>query len=140
MSLYLDTSALVKLYVKEAHSAHVRRAVERADVVASSRVAYPEARAALARRRREGAFTERGLRSALAALDRDFGSIVVLELSGRLAREAGELAERRALRGFDAVHLVSAIELGRLTGLVPAFLAYDQRLVDAARDEGLETP
>lgn len=137
MTLYLDTSALVKLYVQEEHSTHVKAEVERAAVVACARVAYPEGRAALARRRREGGLTERALRSAVTALDRDFAHLVVVELSDRLAREAGALAERRALRGFDAVQLVSAIELGRLTNAAPEFLAYDQRLADAAREEGL---
>ena len=49
MILYLDTSALVKLYVREHGSAAVRALVERADVVATSVVAYAEARAAFAR-------------------------------------------------------------------------------------------
>ncbi len=140
MNLYLDTSALVKLYVREEQSEEVKRVVDLARVVATARVAYPEARAAFARRRREGGLSERALRSVVAALDRDFVSLVVVELSDRLALEAGALAERRALLGFDAVHLVSAIQLWRLTDTVPAFLAYDQRLVDAAHAEGLRDP
>ena len=46
MSLYLDTSALVKLYVAEAGSDQVRQSVRAAERVVSSRVAYREARAA----------------------------------------------------------------------------------------------
>lgn len=57
MNLYLDTSGLVKLYVQEAASADVPRYVEAAGVVATSRVAYPGAGAALARRTREGHLT-----------------------------------------------------------------------------------
>lgn len=45
MILYLDTSALVKLYVRERGSVSVRALVEQADVVASSVIAYAEARA-----------------------------------------------------------------------------------------------
>ncbi len=48
MILYLDTSALVKLYVSEEGSEIVRGAVESAGRVATSRIAYAEARAALA--------------------------------------------------------------------------------------------
>ncbi|MGH8694308.1 MAG: PIN domain-containing protein [Burkholderiales bacterium] len=53
MILYLDTSALVKLYVREQGSAQVRAHVNKADVIATSVVAYAEARAAFARLRRE---------------------------------------------------------------------------------------
>jgi uncharacterized protein len=55
VTLYLDTSSLVKLYVAEAGSEDVRAQVHRATVVATSMIAYPETRAALARRRRERA-------------------------------------------------------------------------------------
>lgn len=45
MSLYLDTSALIKLYVSEVGSPDVARWVRDADRIATARVAYPEARA-----------------------------------------------------------------------------------------------
>lgn len=53
MTLYLDTSSLVKLYVAESGSDTVRALVDAATVVATSSVAYTEARAALAGRRGE---------------------------------------------------------------------------------------
>jgi len=53
---YLDSSALVKLYVHEQGSETVRKLVDAASAVATSKVAYPEARAALARGFREGSF------------------------------------------------------------------------------------
>ena len=57
MTLYVDTSSLIKLYVTEAGSDRVRQLVGKASVVATSVVAYPETRAALARLRREGTLT-----------------------------------------------------------------------------------
>jgi predicted nucleic acid-binding protein len=50
--LYLDTSALVKIYVEETKSTVVRENVQHAEGLATSRIAYAEARAAFARRRR----------------------------------------------------------------------------------------
>jgi predicted nucleic acid-binding protein len=137
--LYLDTSALVKLYVQEPGSAQTRARVGVASLVATSRIAYPEARAALARRQREAAIGLRALRRAVSALDRDLARLVLVELSAKVARRAGELAEQRALRGFDAIHLASALEVEDLTGLVPAFWCYDERLGEAAASEGLPT-
>ena len=53
MMLYLDTSSLVKLYIEESSSDEVRRWVQKATTLVSSRVAYPEALSAFARRHRE---------------------------------------------------------------------------------------
>ena len=139
MILYLDTSALVKLYVREAGSDLVRARVRDADRVGTSRVAYPEARAAFSRRRREGALTGAGLRHAVSELDRELGAYVIVELAEPVARHAGELAERHRLRGFNAIHLASALALGRLLGAMPALLAFDARLTAAAAAEGLAT-
>jgi uncharacterized protein len=140
VNLYLDTSALVKLYVEEDGSESVARWVAGAGLVATSRVAYPEARAALARRKREGAITSPGLKRVVGDLDRDMASLVIVELTEAVARAAGQLAERRGLRGFDAIHLASAIELGRLLEIPPSFAAADARLMSAAAAEGLAAP
>ncbi len=101
-TLYLDTSALVKLYVEEEGRETVFEAVEEAGSIATSTVAYAEARAAFARKERIGDL------------------------------RAGEMAERYALRGFDALHLASAFRLGERFADV-RLLAFDDRLVEAAR-------
>src|SRR5213080_761265 len=103
----------------------------------TSRVAYPEARAALARRQREAGITRAALARTVGALDRDLGRFVVVELSAKVAKRAEDLAQRRALRGFDAIHLASALEMEELTGAVPGFWCFDGRLREAAVAEGL---
>ena len=53
---------------------------------------------------------------------------------------AGELAERHALRGADAIHLASAIQLAHDLQASPAptaFLAFDVPLTRAATREHL---
>jgi uncharacterized protein len=111
--LYLDTSSLVKLYVDEPGSGDVRRQVEEAEIVAASVVAYPEARAALARRRREQSLTVAGHRRSKTALDADWPHVLALDVSTPLARSAGDLAEQHKLRGFDALHLASYLAVAR---------------------------
>ena len=61
----------------------------------------------------------------------------MVELSSKVARRAGELAERRALRGFDAIHLASALEVEHLMGSTGGFCCFDDRLREAASAEGL---
>lgn len=136
MVLYLDTSALLKLYVEEEGRELVREAVDTADTVATSTVAYAEARAGLARRFREEDFTEEEHQGAVADLDGDWPTYGRLNVSDPVSYLAGELAERHALRGYDAVHLASAVRLSvRFEDL--RFLAFDGRLNDAARGADL---
>lgn len=111
MILYLDTSSLVKLYVEETGSPAVRTLVEGAELVTTSVVAYAEARAALARRQRERSLTRNEHRRARATLDDDWPKMLSLEVTEGLSRSAGDLAERYRLRGFDAVHLSSYLQV-----------------------------
>lgn len=109
--LYLDTSALVKLYVEESMSFETTRAVEEADAVATSLLAYAEGRAVFARARREARLSLAAYRHVLHEFLEDWSRLVIVEITERLVRNAGDLAARRALRGFDALHLASAMDL-----------------------------
>ena len=134
MTLYLDTSSLVKLYVSEAGSADVRRLVGDATVVATSVVAYPEARASLARLRREGALTAARHATAKQEFEAQWPMYLTLEATGALCRAAGELAEKYGLRGFDSVHLASFAEVARRAGIGDTtFSSFDERLNQAAK-------
>jgi predicted nucleic acid-binding protein len=134
--LYLDTSAAVKLYVEEKGTPMVMARVDDAEAVATVRVTYAEARAALARHRREGGLTPVGLRRAVGELDREWGTYNVVDVNDPLVRRAGALAERHALRGYDAVQLAAALDL-RAAGVAVEFLSFDARLNRAARRERL---
>lgn len=137
MILYLDTSALVKLYVREQGSAQVRRLVDRAQAIATSVVAYAEARAAFARLRRERPANSKRHRERVGQLDRDWEQYAVVELTQAVARNAGELAEQHGLRGFDAIHLASALWLKATRADDLVFEAFDRRLTAGARTAGL---
>ncbi|MGB3682064.1 MAG: type II toxin-antitoxin system VapC family toxin [Rubrobacteraceae bacterium] len=132
MIVYLETSAMLKLYVEEEGRKLVREAVGSADLTATSTVAYAEARAGLARRWREGDFTHEEHRGAVEDLEDDWITYARLDTSNLVSNQAGELAEHHALRGFDSIHLASALRLlERFEDL--QFLAFDNRLNDAAR-------
>ena len=94
----------------------VGRLVDEATVVATSQIAYPETRAALARRRREGALTAGAFATAKRTFDADWAKYFVVGVTPSLCREAGELAERLRLRGDDSVHLASFAEVVRGAG------------------------
>ena len=137
MTVYLDTSSLVKLYVSEPGSDDVRLLVERASVVATTSIAYTEARAALARRRRERVLSVSAAVSAKKAFEADWPGYFTVEVTSALCRQAAELAERYALRAYDSVHLAAFADIARETGVSDTrFSTFDDRLNRAARALG----
>jgi predicted nucleic acid-binding protein len=69
------------------------------------------------------------LRTAVRAIDDLYAELRVIGIDGALARSAGDLAELHGLRGYDAVHLASAISVED-AGLV--VITWDRDLADAA--------
>jgi len=138
--LYLDTSTLVKLYVREKNSQETQELVHEAEVVATSQVAYVEARAAFARKLREHGLTRRENRSVIEGLDRDWETYFAVNVSYELIRTAGEFAETHALKAFDAIHLASAVLVRGQVNQSVTFYCFDHRLASAAEKQGLEIP
>lgn len=94
---------------------------------------------ALSRRCREGAFPPEERDRALAALHRDFAMLFVVELSPEVVVRAVALPSRLALRAPDGIQLASCLELRDRLGAPCLFVCGDERLLAAARHEGLAT-
>ena len=110
---------MVKLYVEEEGTEQLQRAVDDAESVATSAVAYPEARSAFARLERDGDLSPEEHNTAVAAFDQEWPSYEVVDVTRRTAGVAGTLAARHLLRGFDAVHLASAAVVRPARNFVP---------------------
>jgi predicted nucleic acid-binding protein len=132
---YFDTSAVIKLLIEEDGSDLAGDIWDQADMVVSNRLVYPESRAALAAARRSARLSPRGLAQAKASLEDLVSQLRVVEIGRSLARTAGDLAERVALRGYDAIHLASGLAA---SGEDPVlFVTWDIDLARAARSTGL---
>jgi len=135
MILYLDTSSLVKLYVEETASSEVAEQVSGASIAATSMVAYAEARAAFARRFRESAFTPEQYTRIKEVFTEDWNGFFILGVTNELVCSAGELAEKHALRGFDAIHLASALTLRQELSSPILFSCFNDKLEAAFHRE-----
>ncbi|MBE0431507.1 MAG: type II toxin-antitoxin system VapC family toxin [Dehalococcoidia bacterium] len=140
MILYLDTSSLVKLYVEEAGSQEVRDQVAGATAVATATIAHVEARAAFARKRRQGGLSEDEYRHVLDSFREEWPAYLSVDLSEAIINLAGDLTEGHDLRGFDAIHFASALALADKLESPVVFSCADERLKAAARDRGLTIP
>jgi hypothetical protein len=98
----------------------------------SSILSYPEGRAALAAARRGSRLTAAAYKQALGDFESLLEEVSLIGMDAQLAREAGRLAEKFALRGYDAVHLACALSAGDTTAIV----SWDQELREAATHSG----
>ncbi len=123
--LYLDSSALVKLVVRERESpALVELLAEWPNRVTSAIASVEVVRAA--RYASSDAVVHRRAHEVMAAVN-------LLSVATGVLNAAAHL-DPPSLRSIDAIHLAAALSLGADLG---AFVAYDERLVDAARRLGL---
>jgi len=135
--LFCDTSALIKLYIKEAFSAEVLAEAATAQAIAVSRIAWAEIMAALARRARENPVDGDAIESVRAQLRIDWTGLAIIEVTQSLVELAGEYADTFALRGDDSVQLAAARTLQEAASEELCFACFDNRLQKAAKVLGM---
>lgn len=118
---YVDSSAIVKLVVREPQSSPLLRYLRHRTLISSALARTEVARAVLH-------FGELGLARAKEALAR----IDLVRINDRVLANAGELLPP-TLRSLDAVHLATALLLG---GELKALVTYDDRMAVAAKALG----
>ena len=134
---YLNTSALIKRFVHEVGSSAVDALITGEGPVATSRIAYAEVFSALARRKREGDLSEQAYLVASRQVEAEWMAFVLVDVTDNVLKGARRLVERYPLRGFDAIHVASALGLRKELGVELTFAAADRRQLEAARAEGL---
>jgi hypothetical protein len=144
---YLDASALVKRYTHEIGSewivAITGPTIEHA--ILFSEIALPEVAAAFpAKQRSPQGFTLRARDQALSSFLQDcVEHFSLLQVDREVIKRAVELTQFHRLRGYDAVHLATALiandDLMQQSSPPVVFIAADNDLLDAAEAEGLKT-
>lgn len=132
--VYFDSSALVKLLIDEQGSGVAATLWDGCDAAVSSRLAYPEVRAALTAAHRVGRLDSTGHFRAEELWEDYWASTRAVELTESVSRQAGHLAGERSLRGADAVHLASVLAVGTRGTLLAV---WDQQLRAGARAAGV---
>lgn len=137
MLVYLDSSALVKLYKPERYSIEIRRLVEGASDCATSALAEVEVCGALARAQRAAALKSADAGRLRDIFLEDFALMTVVQVHPEVLRHAAGLAETHFLRAYDAVHLASALRLRSEAACDVQFVGFDDALNAAAGQENL---
>ena len=135
---YFDTSAVVKLYVRENGSEAFVDLSKRCEVLIAHQIAYVEVRAALAARWRGRSLKQGAFGRLKAAFENDWNERwdKVTVDDGLLLR-AGALAEQCGLSAYDSVHLGAAEAVFRVAPHEFVFAVFDARLREAASGLGI---
>ena len=139
MILYLDTSALVKKYFKEKNSSEVISTWKSSLGIATSAVANAELLAAVYRKVSETRAKKSLFESVVRLFHEDWSSFIIVEVDNRLNETIHKVIAIHGLRGFDAIHLASALTIASAVADNFLFACYDERLSRAAQAENLET-
>ena len=86
----------------------------------------------------QGDFTDELYRAVINNLQQDWPAYFVLDVSWPVAKLAGELAGQHRLRGFDAIHLASAVTIKTRLRSTVTFCSLDRKLEDAAHAVSLD--
>ncbi|HOV49367.1 MAG TPA: type II toxin-antitoxin system VapC family toxin [Anaerolineae bacterium] len=136
MIVYLDASALVKRYVAERGSDEVARLIAAAAGVGTSLISRAETSAALAKAVRVGALTREAAAAALQVFRSEWPLLIRMQATEPVLARADALAWELGLRGYDAVHLASALIWQEGVGEAVTLATFDRQLWDAARAQG----
>lgn len=141
---FLDTSALVKRYAAETGTTWVTGLIapSAGNLILVARITGVETVAAIARKRKGNRLSPKDAATALATARQEFGGLfLIVEVTVGLLTAAADLAEKHALRGYDAVQLAAAMEASaerqRLNLPPLTLLTADKELLGAAAAEGL---
>lgn len=129
MTLYLDTSALLKRYIDEPDSERFDALITSEDVWVTCRITWVEAWRNLGRSLESAARTR-----ARAAFAEDWERFAIVEVDEFLCRDAGRVTDETMVRSLDALHLAAARRVG-VAGM--SFVTADLRQAQAARMLGL---
>ncbi|MBX7116244.1 MAG: type II toxin-antitoxin system VapC family toxin [Myxococcaceae bacterium] len=129
MSLYVDSSALLKRYVDETDSDACERQLAADTTWVSGRHGYVEIHRNLAR-----LLAEDALLAAQSDFENDWKRFAVIEIDEVVCERSANIAKATGARTLDALHLGAASRLGGPSAV--AMLTYDVRLAIIARQLG----
>ena len=138
MIIYLDTSALLKLYIQETGSEEVVKLLTSVDSSGTNLLTYVEMASAIARAVRMELVFANEAQSTWKDFLADWELLVRLDISVQITKRAATLAWEHGLRGYDAIHLASALSWQEAIDTPVVLTTYDRELWAAALKAGME--
>ncbi len=139
MIIYFDTSALVKKYLYEDGSDEVNGLFLKDNLHGSITLTQVEMSASLHKAVRMKLISANLASEALKDFLEDWQSFTRLRVTAAVIEKATDIAWKYSLRGYDSLHLASALLWQETLDIKVTFAAFDHELLSACHKAGLET-
>ena len=136
--IYIDTSAYLKIFLKEKGSDKVRKLVKENSLLAST-ILTSECFSAFSRRRQGKEIDDKTFDRLVNRVKKDLPYIEIVRLTDDVLRRTEELLLQSTVRTLDAVHVASALLFQESTGIALTFVTSDKKQAEFTNDKGLNT-
>lgn len=138
MICYLDSNALVKLFIEEPGSLEVSQAIRSAHLVGTVAISRAEVVATFGKAFRLGLLSQKGAEAARHQFSTEWRHYWQVRVSDSLIEQAAGLSWSHRLRGYDSVQLAAAIAWQESLGIPVSLITFDVRLWEASGRAGLD--
>jgi uncharacterized protein len=138
MISYLDSSALVKGYIREDGTDKMNSVIAGAELLVTSKLTYAEILSSFFRKYGARELSEKHLHAVLRTFEIDWAHFLVIEFGDEMLPLIKQLVQKYYLRGADSIHLASALWFKTAVKTEITFIAADLNLLEAANSETLQ--
>lgn len=136
--IYIDTSAYLKIFLKEKGSDQVRKLVKENSLLASA-ILTSECFSAFSRRRQGKEIDDKTFDRLVNRVKKGLPYIEIVRLTDEVLMRTEEILLHSTVRTFDAVHIASALLFQESTGIDLTFVTSDKRQAEFTHKKGLKT-
>ena len=136
--IYLDTSAMLKLYIQEKQSDDVYNLFHKSENTGTSILTYAEMASAMSRAERMRLISSDESRDAWNKFLKEWPEINRLRISDQLTERAASLSWEFGLRGYDAIHLASALTWQEMLETSVCLATFDRLLWNSGQKAGVK--
>lgn len=136
--IYIDTSAYLKIFLKEKGSDQVRKLVKENSLLASA-ILTSECFSAFSRRRQGKEIDDKTFDRLVNRVKKDLPYIEIVRLTDEVLVRTEEILLHSTVRTLDAVHIASALLFQESTGIDLTFVTSDKRQAEFTHKKGLKT-
>lgn len=138
MITYFDSSSIIKWFFDEPYMELSRDVKNKTTKAFTSFISFPEVISAINRACNDGRCLKSEMETVRDEFVRIWPNFILIKLNEHLIQKAGQLIFKHNLRGFDAIHLSTALLLKEEGNKIDIFFSsFDRNLNRAAYKEGL---
>ncbi len=138
MTIYYDSSALLKIYIEEEYSDFIRQFISKHQINYISTLSYVELHSVFSRLVNSSQITNDELVFLKASFNNDFNIFRHIPIDNRILKLAADLTYQTNLRTLDSIHLATLNYLKSITYEELLFGCFDNKLIDAAISLGIK--